>query len=113
MIDDADWTIGARVYYIRQCFHNWQDENCKVILQRIAKAMNEESRFLIHEIVMPEVGAEQWESMHDILMMVAYSTLERSERQWKALVESVEGLQIVKIWSSETSAESIIEIMKV
>lgn len=105
--------IGAKVYYMRQCFHNWQDENCRTILERIGKAMDGEARFLIHEIVMPEVGASEWESMMDVLMMAGYSTWERSERQWRELVGSVDGLKVVKIWSGELSAESIIEIVKV
>lgn len=103
---------GARTYYFRQCFHNWQDQNCRVILEKTAEAMQSQySRLLIHEIVMPEQDATPWEVMMDMLMMAGYSTLERSERQWRGLIESA-GLKINAIYSDPLSAESIIEIVK-
>lgn len=69
------------------------------------------SRLLIHEIVMPERNATPWEVMMDVLMMAGYSTLERSEHQWRTLIASA-GLSINRIYSNPLSAECIIEIMK-
>lgn len=44
----------------------------------------------------------------DILMMLYVSALERTQRQWEELMHSV-GLEIVRIWSAHTGAESVIE----
>lgn len=108
---------GARTYYLRQIFHNWQDSNCRTILECTRSAMTRGySRLLIHDIVMPERGASQWAVMMDWLMMAGYSTLERSRAQWESLVASVEGLRIEKIWEREGqedgSVESVIEIVR-
>lgn len=82
------------------------------MLRKTAEAMKAGySRLLIHEIVMPERNATQWETMMDILMMAGYSTLERTERQWRELIDAA-GLKINKIYSGPLSAESVIEIVK-
>jgi hypothetical protein len=44
----------------------------------------------------------------DIIMMADFALQERSETQWRALVESV-GLNIVKIWTVRSGWESLIE----
>ena len=41
-------------------------------------------------------------------MLVNFSGCERTERQWRALLESA-GFKIVKIWTYNTGVESLIE----
>lgn len=49
----------------------------------------------------------------DILMMVFHAAQERKEREWRALVDSVEGLRVRKVWRVDGAIESIVEIERV
>ena len=44
----------------------------------------------------------------DITMLVNFSGHERTESQWRALLEPA-GFKIVKIWTYDSSSESLIE----
>lgn len=67
------------------------------------------SRLLINDYVLPNTGADLHPALLDIMMMSTCSGMERSEKQWHALLDSV-GLDIVKIWTSE-GAEAVVETM--
>ena len=48
-------------------------------------------------------------ALMDINMLAITSGLERTERQWRKLIDQ-SGLRISKIWVPETDCEGIIEI---
>ena len=66
------------------------------------------SKVLINENVIPDTGAHWQATALDIVMMADFAAKERTERQWHTLIESA-GLRIVKIWTVQTSTESLIE----
>jgi hypothetical protein len=102
---------GARAYYFRSIFHDWPDEKCKEILRNLKPAMKPGySRLLINDWVIPDRGAALYPALLDINMMVLFSGMERSESQWRALLES-EGFEVVKFWSvpgTEACIEAVI-----
>ena len=101
-------TQGARFYYMRQIMHDWSDDECRIILGHLIKVMNKDSRLLIDDYVMPPTDAE-FRAVHmDVCMMICLRSEERTQRRWKALLDSA-GLQIEKIWTPETGFESVIE----
>ena len=67
----------------------------------------EVSRLLICDYVLPNTGSDLHPALLDIMMMSLSSGLERTERQWRTLLDSV-GLEIVKIWGSGPG-KSVIE----
>jgi hypothetical protein len=79
--------------------HDWTDADCRRILSNLVPAMKRGySKILINENVIPSTNA-YWETTSlDIIMMADFASQERTETQWRALVESV-GLRIVKIWT--------------
>ncbi|RAH45290.1 o-methyltransferase, partial [Aspergillus brunneoviolaceus CBS 621.78] len=101
---------GARAYYMHSILHDWTDDNCRRILANLVPAMRKgHSKLLINENVIPETNA-YWEATSlDIIMMANFSSTERTESQWRALVESVDGLRVVKIWTARRGVESLIE----
>ncbi|RAK74626.1 o-methyltransferase [Aspergillus fijiensis CBS 313.89] len=101
---------GARAYYMHSILHDWTDDNCRRILANLVPAMRKgHSKLLINENVIPETNA-YWETTSlDIIMMANFSSTERTESQWRALVESVDGLRVVKIWTARRGVESLIE----
>jgi len=100
---------GARFYYMRNVMHDWPDDECRRLLSLVVAVMDKtHSRILIDDLVLPNVGTDGVEAASDIVMMLFVSGIERTLRQWVKLLTSV-GLELVKVWSVETSAESIVE----
>ena len=65
------------------------------------------SRLLINDFLLPNTGAALIPASLDFLMM-SLSGAERTERQWRELLDSI-GLKVLKIWSIPQSAEVVIE----
>ncbi|KAL8826682.1 MAG: hypothetical protein Q9170_007312 [Blastenia crenularia] len=102
---------GARAYYFRRIFHDWNDERSLDILRNTATAMAKGySKVLINELVVPRRGASSFAANQDLNMMSVLSAVERTEEQWRELLPKA-GMRIVKIWGTEGGTESIIEAM--
>lgn len=100
---------GARAYYFRAIFHDWPDAICQQILRNTVSAMVADySRILIVDFVLPDTNVPLFQASLDIQMMSIGAGVERSERQWKDLLQSV-GLQITGIWNQSPGMESVIE----
>lgn len=100
---------GARAYYMHSVLHDWTDDDCRRILANIIPAMKRgHSKLLLNENVIPSTNA-YWETTSlDIIMMADFASTERTEKQWRALVESA-GLKITRIWTVRRGVESLIE----
>lgn len=101
---------GAKFYMFRAICHDWPDEDCKKFLGNTVKAMKKGySRLLIDEQVLPNTGAELHPTMLDLTMMAFFNAMERTERQWQTLLDSV-GVEIVKFWRFDGGGtEAVIE----
>ncbi|MCJ1311254.1 hypothetical protein MMC25_004925 [Agyrium rufum] len=100
---------GARGYYFRSIFHDWSDDKAGEILRHTAAAMTRGySRLLIFECVLPDVGVPLYPALLDINMMTLFSGMERTETQWKELLDSA-GLKVVKFWGIGKDTEGLIE----
>ena len=66
------------------------------------------SLILINDWVLSELDSPLFPALMDINMMALVSGMERSVKQWHALLDSV-GLKIVRIWSKGSETESLIE----
>ena len=67
------------------------------------------SKILLNELVLPDQECGIIPAQLDITMMAVLAAEERSERQWRGLIESA-GLKVEKIWTDVPEAESIIEL---
>ena len=101
---------GARTYYLHHILHDWPDERCVEIVGQIREAMKPGySHLLINEHVIPAVGVS-WEVTYlDMYMMVVFGATERTEEEWRALLEDKCGLRVMKVWNPESGVEGIIE----
>ena len=89
--------------------HDSPDADCEHILQRIVAAMEKGySKLLINENVVPDVGASWQITSLDWFMMGLAASRERTEAQWRKLLESA-GLKVIGIWTKEAHCESLIE----
>lgn len=91
--------------------HDYPDKKCRDILKNTISAMSEDSVILIDEIVLPEVGAIWRATQMDMTMMTALAGKERSEKEWFALLESVD-LHVVKVWKYTEESEDCIIVAK-
>lgn len=99
--------IGALIYYIRRCLHDWPDETCVEILKNIACSMTADSRLLIADCVLPERGVNTESAWLDMIML-SFGGRERTEVQWRQIVEAA-GLHLKKIYSMPGTAYGVVE----
>ncbi|KAJ6102110.1 hypothetical protein N7486_004537, partial [Penicillium sp. IBT 16267x] len=102
---------NAKVYFMRTVLHDWPDKQAAQILGRVRDAMDTDSILLISETMLPESGALLSSVLSDMQMMGSFASLERTEAQWRALLEQA-GLELVQTWlpdECDGSAESLAE----
>jgi hypothetical protein len=103
---------NAKAYYLRYILHDWPEKQAKVILQNIVDVMADDSVVLINDMVLPEHGLAPFEVKMDWHMM-QLGSLERTEKQWRALAESC-GLEVKDIWweTESMGRRGLIECVK-
>ena len=67
-----------------------------MILQQVIKAMGRDSVILIDDMVIPVQGAHWQATQLDLTMMAALAAIERTEKQWRLLLDRA-GLTIKQI----------------
>ena len=92
---------------MRNILRDWPDDKCLIILSQIKAAMKPGySKIIINEIVLPDKGMTLTAAQLDITMMCAMAATERTERQWRAIMDAA-GLVIENIWTKVQQEESI------
>ena len=80
------------------------------ILSNTASAMTRGySKILLNEFIMPDQGASLIAAQLDIAMMTVLAGQERTESQFKEIVEAA-GLKIIKIWGEKPAIDFIMEL---
>jgi len=93
---------GARAYYLRTVLHDWPDKQVLQILARVREAMTSDSLLLINEMILPESNVALSSATADLMMMVSFASLERTQQQFETLLDKA-GLQLVKVWTRPDS----------
>ena len=105
----VNWFLDAQLYYFGTVCHDWADEYCIKFLSNTAAAMSKDSStLLINDYVVPEMNASLREASMDLQMMTLFAGVERTESQWRKLLEA-SNLELVQVWRSKSGLESIIE----
>ena len=88
---------NVSAYLLRSCLHNWSDSDAKKILQGFGETLskNPKAKLLINEMVMPlkgEVSLSQEQELRrsDMAMLVIANSKQRSEKEWRSLVQSAD-----------------------
>ncbi|KAL4810929.1 S-adenosyl-L-methionine-dependent methyltransferase [Aspergillus unguis] len=104
---------GARVYIYHHILHDWSDEHCLEILNRVVSAMTPGySKLLILDMILPDQGASLFHAQMDIAMMAFNGGMERTKEQWQVLLERA-GLCITEIWDAvDEGGDGIIEAVR-
>ena len=100
---------GSRFYFMGSVLHDWPDTDAKRILENVAAAMEPGfSTLLLSENVLPNENCHPHLSAIDLTMMTMLASKERSEEDWKRLLEDT-GLKIIKIHSIPSCLKSVLE----
>ena len=95
----------------RHIFHNWPDSACHQILKNTVSALEPGySRVIIIDVILPHKKVPKFNAFIDISMM-AFGGMERTEIQWRDLLQAV-GLSIRNIRQPERAShisDSVIE----
>jgi len=93
---------------LRNVLHNWSDDDAVKILKNLIPALGPDSRILIDEMVFPDEKVHWLAAQGDMSMMFILSSTQRTDGQWRALLDAA-GLQISEIFRYSTPLnESII-----
>lgn len=90
--------VGALVYHIRRCLHDYSDVEAVTILRHIAAAMAPDSKLLIVELILADPPTPH-QAMSDLIMMTI-SGKERTLNNWGSIVTQA-GLKIVRVSTFE------------
>ncbi|KAL4879447.1 sterigmatocystin 8-O-methyltransferase precursor [Aspergillus karnatakaensis] len=103
---------GARVYYLHWILHDWSDERAREILSNIAASMEPGySRLVINENIIPDTNCDFAVACLNILMTVQVGSLERTELQWRELLNSA-GLTEMSFHQPPGEGEGVIVATK-
>ena len=70
--------------------------------------MGEESVLLVNETCLAEKGVGLMEAELDMSMMVLFASLERTEAQWRELLEGA-GFRVLGVWRPESGSGALFE----
>ena len=79
---------GSDGYLMSHVLHDWSDEQCKIILKNCHKVMKPESILLVVEMVVPHGNQPSIAKLLDLEMLVTTGGRERTEKEFKTLLES-------------------------
>ena len=79
---------GADAYVLSAILHDWSDEEASAILRTCRAAMSGGARLFLVEAVIAPGDEPDWMKLLDLHMLVALGGRERSEAEWRALLES-------------------------
>ncbi|MBI2688628.1 MAG: methyltransferase [Acidobacteria bacterium] len=87
---------GGDIYTTKWILHDWSDEKAAAILQTIHKAMPAHAKLVQVEAVVPEGDDAMFGRMMDLNMMVMCGGKERTEKQWRELLDAA-GFRLTRV----------------
>jgi hypothetical protein len=100
---------GGDAYVLKNILHDWNDADCITILKNCHSAMAEHGKVLLVETVKTANG-EPFDSLLDLNMLVISRGRERSEAEYRALLDAA-GLKLTKVIPT-MSPLSVIEAVR-
>jgi O-methyltransferase/methyltransferase family protein len=93
---------GSDGYLMSHILHDWSTDQCKIILKNCHKAMKPESKLLLVEMIVPTGNQPSIAKLLDLEMLVTTGGCERTETEFKSLLES-SGFKLSRTISTKES----------
>jgi hypothetical protein len=77
---------GGDLYLVKHIIHDWDEERAEQILRTCRRAMSDEARLLILEMIVPEGNGPSFAKMLDLEMLVIAGGRERTEAEYAELL---------------------------
>jgi SAM-dependent methyltransferase len=107
---------GADAYLLKSIIHDWDDARSATILRNCHRAMAPNGKLLLVEPLLPEritnSPMSQFVAGSDVNMMVLLGGRERTEQDFRALLESA-GFRLSRIVSIDGTSMSVLESVRV
>jgi SAM-dependent methyltransferase len=81
---------GADAYLLCGVIHDWDDDQAAAILRNCRRAMAENGRLLLVDMVVPENAASCFSKLLDLNMLVMNGGRERTKREFCALLDAAD-----------------------
>ncbi|MFY9748396.1 MAG: methyltransferase [Acidobacteriaceae bacterium] len=99
---DEGVPAGADVHMLKHVLHGYEDADAIDLLRNCRAVLPEDGRLLVIEFVLPAVVSRadpqiEVRLMSDLNMLAVTGGRERSEREWRALLEAA-GFALVRVW---------------
>jgi len=101
---------GSDLYLLSNILHDWPDEKCQLILNKCHKAMTDNSKLLVIEMIVPDRNKPSISKLLDLEMLVITGGAERTKKEFTQLF-NLSGLKVSKIIPIKGDV-SIIELIK-
>jgi hypothetical protein len=103
-------STGAKFYFMRGVLHNHPPQKVLQLLENTKAAMAKDSVLLLDEMILPEKGANVDALSMDLTMLSAFAGMERTETQWREVIDEA-GLKLERVFVyNEVSHESVMEV---
>jgi cyclopropane fatty-acyl-phospholipid synthase-like methyltransferase len=79
---------GGDAYVLQTILHDWDDERAVTILKTCRRAMRNDAKLLVIDLVIPDAGDASREKFEDIVMMVMFDGMERTVEEFSALFQA-------------------------
>ncbi len=93
---------GSDGYLLSHILHDWAADRCKTILKNCHRAMTPESKLLIVEMIVPVGNQPSIAKLLDLEMLVTTGGCERTEKEFKILLET-SGFKLSRIIATKES----------
>ena len=107
----ASVPAGGDAYIMKHIIHDWEDERALTILRNCHRAMTENGKLLVVEMVIPEGNAPSPGKFLDLEMLVFLRSFERTAAEYRALFERA-GFKLTRIVPT-ASPYSVIEGVRI
>ena len=87
---------GFDAYLLSSVIHDWDDECAIRILENCRRSMNQQSKVLLVEFVVPAGGQKSFSKLLDLNMLVMNGGRERTELEYRMLFDAA-GLKMTRI----------------
>jgi hypothetical protein len=96
----GDLPHDGDVYVLAIVLHDWDDERAAAIVANCRRAMGDDAVLLLIEFVMPDGDAPHVGRLIDLHMLVETGGRERTEAEWRALLEAG-GFRLMRVIPGE------------
>ena len=97
--------IGASLYLLRQCTHNWADHDVVTMFKAVVPGLESsdpETPLLINDMILPEPGSEVeriWERERrqaDMVMLMCFGAKQRTVAEFKNLLNEADPRYVIR-----------------